>query len=190
MQNEITGFDIHINNFDKAVTTAALLQKDLSYPYRVKTWIEMNKNLFAALKLEKIMMFLILGLIILVAAFNIISNLLLLSVQKSKEIGIMSAMGFSKFSISKIFFYEGLIVGSSGTVLGVMSGLAVSFLLKYFNIFKLPKDIYYVDKLPIAVIPADIIMIVACSFIITVTAGIYPAYQVSKLEPLEAIRYG
>ncbi len=99
-------------------------------------------------------------------------------------------MGFSKFSISKIFFYEGLIVGSSGTVLGVTLGLAVSFLLKYFNIFKLPKGIYYVDKLPIAVIPTDIIMIVACAFIITVTAGIYPAYQVSKLEPLEAIRYG
>jgi lipoprotein-releasing system permease protein len=190
MQNEITGFDIHINNFDKAIATAALLQRDLSYPYRVKTWIEMNKNLFSALKLEKIMMFLILGLIILVAAFNIISNLLLLSVQKSKEVGIMSAMGFSKFSISKIFFYEGLIVGSSGTVLGVTLGLAVSFLLKYFNIFKLPKGIYYVDKLPIAVIPTDIIMIVACAFIITVTAGIYPAYQVSKLEPLEAIRYG
>jgi lipoprotein-releasing system permease protein len=190
MQDEITGFDIHINNFDKAVTAAAALQKDLSYPYRVKTWIEMNKNLFSALKLEKIMMFLILGLIILVAAFNIVSNLLLLSVQKSKEIGIMSAIGFSKFSISKIFFYEGLIVGSSGTVLGIISGLAVSFLLKYFNIFKLPKGIYYVDKLPIAVIPADIIMIAACAFIITVTAGIYPAYQVSKLEPLEAIRCG
>ncbi|WP_096525851.1 FtsX-like permease family protein [Candidatus Endomicrobiellum trichonymphae] len=136
------------------------------------------------------MMFLILGLIILVAAFNIVYNLLLLSVQKSKEIGIISAMGFSKFSISKIFFYEGLIVGSSGTVLGIMSGLAVSFLLKYFNIFKLPKGIYYVDKLPISIIPADIIMIAACAFIITVTAGIYPAYQVSKLDPLEAIRYG
>jgi lipoprotein-releasing system permease protein len=190
MQNEITGFDIHINSFDKTLTTAALLQKDLSYPYRVKTWIEMNKNLFSALKLEKIMLFLILGLIILVAAFNIISNLLFLSAQKSKEIGIMSAMGFSKFSISKIFFYEGLIVGSSGTALGVVLGLAVSFLLKYFNIFKLPKGIYYVDKLPIAVVPADIIMIVVCVFIITVTAGIYPAYQVSKLEPLEAIRYG
>jgi lipoprotein-releasing system permease protein len=190
MHDEITGFDIHVNNFDKAAVVAAALQKDLSYPYRVKTWIEMNKNLFSALKLEKIMMFLILGLIILVAAFNIVSNLLLLSVQKSKEIGIMSAMGFSKFSISKIFFYEGLIVGSSGTVLGIMSGLTVSFLLKYFNIFKLPKDIYYVDKLPIAVIPADIIMIMVCAFIITATSGIYPAYQVSKLEPLEAIRYG
>jgi lipoprotein-releasing system permease protein len=190
MQDEITGFDIHISNFDKAVTVAAALQKDLSYPYRVKTWIEMNKNLFSALKLEKIMMFLILGLIILVAAFNIVSNLLLLSVQKSKEIGIMSAMGFSKFSISKIFFYEGLIVGSSGTVLGIMSGLAVSFLLKCFNIFKLPKGIYYVDKLPITVMPTDIIMIATCAFIITAVAGIYPAYKVSKLEPLEAIKHG
>ena len=172
------------------MTTASQLQKDLSYPYRVKAWIEMNRNLFSALKLEKIMMFLILGLIILVAAFNIISNLLLLSVQKSKEIGIMSAMGFSKFSISKIFFYEGLIVGSCGTALGITFGLVVSFVLKYFNIFKLPKGIYYVDKLPVTVIPADIVMVAASAFIITVAAGIYPAYQVSKLEPLEAIRYG
>ena len=190
MQDEITGFDVNTNDFDRAVTTASRLQKDLSYPYRVKAWIEMNRNLFSALKLEKIMMFLILGLIILVAAFNIISNLLLLSVQKSKEIGIMSAMGFSKFSISKIFFYEGLIVGSSGTALGITFGLVVSFVLKYFNIFKLPKGIYYVDKLPVTVIPADIVMVAASAFIITVAAGIYPAYQVSKLEPLEAIRYG
>jgi lipoprotein-releasing system permease protein len=190
MQDEITGFDVNTNNFDKAVTTALQLQNNLSYPYRAKAWIEMNKNLLSALKLEKIMMFLILGLIILVAALNIISNLLLLSIQKSKEVGIMSAMGFSKFKISKIFFYEGIVVGFTGNILGIISGLAVSFTLKYFDIFKLPKDVYYVNKLPATIIPSDIVIVAASAFIITVLAGIYPAYQVSKLDPLEAVRYG
>lgn len=190
MEDEVSGISLQTHDFDKAVIIADGIQKEFTYPYRVKAWIEMNKNLFSALKLEKIMMFLILGLIILVAAFNIISNLLLLSVQKSKEIGIMSAVGFSKFSIAKIFFYEGLVVGLLGTVLGLILGMGISFILKYFEIFKLPKGVYYVDKLPIAIIPSDIISVAICAFVITVIAGIYPAYQVSKLDPLEAIRYG
>jgi lipoprotein-releasing system permease protein len=189
VQDEITGFDVQASSFNGVLTVASRIRKSLSYPYMVRTWIEMNKSLFSALRLEKIMMFLILVLIILVAAFNIISNLLLLSVQKSKEIGIMSAMGFSKFSISKIFFYEGVIVGSAGILLGIISGLAGSFALKYFNIFKLPKGVYYVDKLPVVVVPLDVAIVAASAFIMAVIAGIYPAYQVSKLEPLEAMRY-
>jgi lipoprotein-releasing system permease protein len=190
MEGEVSGINIQTYNFDKAVNIAAQLQREFGYPYRIKAWIELNKNLFSALKLEKIMMFLILGLIILVAAFNIISNLLLLSVQKSKEIGIMSAIGFSKLSIAKIFFYEGIVVGFFGTFLGLVFGLGISLILKYFEIFKLPHGVYYVDRLPVAIIPLDIFSVAACAFIITVFAGIYPAYQVSKLEPLEAIRYG
>ena len=190
MQNEITGLDVYIGDFYDALKVSLQLQKDLSYPYATKTWIEMNKNLFSALKLEKIMMFLILLLIILVAAFNIISNLLLLSFQKSKDIGIMSAIGFSRLSISKIFFYEGIIVGFVGIFLGIISGLVISFILKWSNIFKLPKGVYYIDKLPVTILPIDIIMVAAVAFIITVTAGIYPAYQVSKLDPLEVIRCG
>lgn len=190
MQNEITGLDVYIGDFYDALKVSLQLQKDLSYPYATKTWIETNKNLFSALKLEKIMMFLILLLIILVAAFNIISNLLLLSFQKSKDIGIMSAIGFSRLSISKIFFYEGIIVGFVGIFLGIISGLVISFILKWSNIFKLPKGVYYIDKLPVTILPIDIIMVAAVAFIITVTAGIYPAYQVSKLDPLEVIRYG
>ncbi|GHT50398.1 ABC transporter permease [Endomicrobiia bacterium] len=188
--NAVTGLDIHTKNFDRASATASQLQSVLSYPYVARAWTDMYKNFLSALKLEKIMMFLILGLIILVAAFNIISNLLLLSIQKSKEIGIMSAMGFSKTSISKIFFYEGLIIGSIGTILGIISGLAISLVLKYFDIFKLPKGVYNVDKLPVAIVPSDVFMIAASAFVITVIAGIYPAYQVSKLDPIEAIRYG
>jgi lipoprotein-releasing system permease protein len=115
---------------------------------------------------------------------------LLLSVQKSKEIGIMSAMGFSNYSISKIFFYEGLIVGSLGTVFGIIFGVSISFALKYLDIFKLPKGVYYVDKLPVSIIPLDILTVSLSAFIISVLAGIYPARQVAKLDPLEVIRYG
>jgi lipoprotein-releasing system permease protein len=190
MPNSIIGLDIHTLNFEKASTTAAELQKELLYPYKAKAWLDMNKNLFSALKLEKIMMFLILGLIIIVAAFNVISNLLLLSAQKSKEIGIMSAMGFSNYSVSKIFFYEGLIVGSIGTVFGIIFGVSVSLSLKYFDIFRLPKGVYYVDKLPVSISSLDIALVAASAFVISVLAGLYPAYQVSKLDPLEAIRYG
>ncbi|MDR1245227.1 MAG: ABC transporter permease [Endomicrobium sp.] len=190
MPDSITGLDIHTTNVEKASLTAAELQKDLSYPYKAKAWFDMNKNLFSALRLEKIMMFLILGLIIIVAAFNVISNLLLLSVQKSKEIGIMSAMGFSNYSISKIFFYEGLIIGSLGTVFGIILGVSVSFALKYLDIFKLPKGVYYVDKLPVSIIPLDILTVALSAFVISILAGLYPARQVAKLDPLEAIRYG
>ena len=185
----VSGIAIMTDNFDKAGEYSKILQTILSYPYRTRSWIEMNKNLFSALKLEKVMMFIILALIIIVASFNIISNILLLSVEKAKEIGILSAMGFSKLSISKIFFYEGFIVGSIGTILGLILGVSISLILKNFEIVKLPEGIYYVDKLPVMIIPGDIVYICLCAFVITVISGLYPAYQVAKLEPLEAIRY-
>lgn len=185
----VSGIAIKTENFDKATKYAQDLQENLGYPYKAKSWIQMNKNLFSALKLEKIMMFIILALIIIVAAFNIISNILLLSVEKAKEIGILSAMGFSKLSVSKVFFYEGVIVGSIGTILGLVLGILISLALKYFDIFKLPQGIYYVDRLPVMIIPSDIFLVALCAFVITILAGLYPAYQVAKLEPLEAIRY-
>ncbi|MCR4662676.1 MAG: ABC transporter permease [Endomicrobiaceae bacterium] len=185
----VSGIAIKTLNVDKATKYAKDLQEKLSYPYKARSWIEMNKNLFSALKLEKVMMFIILALIIIVASFNIISNILLLSVEKAKEIGILSAMGFSKLAISKIFFYEGIIVGTVGTVLGLCLGIFLSYGLKNFEIFKLPQGVYYVERLPVMIIPADICLVAICAFAITIIAGLYPAYQVSKLEPLEAIRY-
>jgi lipoprotein-releasing system permease protein len=134
-------------------------------------------------------MFIILALIIIVASFNIISNILLLSVEKTKEIGILSACGFSRFSISKIFFYEGVIVGTLGTILGLSLGITISLVLKNFEIFDLPQGVYYIDKLPIVLLPQDIISVCVCAFLITVISGLYPAYQVSKLKPVEALRY-
>lgn len=186
----VSGIAVMTTNLDKADEFARDLQIKLQYPYKIKSWIDMNKNLFSALKLEKVMMFIILGLIILVASFNIVSNILLLSVEKSKEIGILSAMGFSRTSISKIFFYQGIIVGTIGTFLGLILGVFISYGLKNFEIFKLPQGVYYVDRLPVIIVPQDIAYVCLCAFAITILSGLYPAYQVSKLEPLEAIRIG
>lgn len=186
----VSGIAVITTNLDKADEFARDLQIKLQYPYKIKSWIDMNRNLFSALKLEKIMMFIILGLIILVASFNIVSNILLLSVEKSKEIGILSAMGFSRTSISKIFFYQGIIVGTIGTFLGLFLGVFISYGLKNFEIFKLPQGVYYVDRLPVIIVPQDIAYVCLCAFVITILSGLYPAYQVAKLEPLEAIRIG
>jgi lipoprotein-releasing system permease protein len=150
----------------------------------------MNQNLFAALKLEKIMMFIILALIIIVAAFNIVSNLLLLTVEKTKEIGILSALGFSKNSISRIFFYEGLMLGLSGIFAGTALGCGLSLLLKKYQFVHLPAEVYYLDRLPVVILPWDIASVVCATIAITLIASVYPAYQVTKLDPLEAIRYG
>ena len=185
----VSGIAAMTENFEKVQNYSKQIQSELDYPYRVRSWIDMNKNLFSALKLEKIMMFIILALIIIVASFNIISNILLLSVEKTKEIGILAACGFSRLSISKIFFYEGVIVGTIGTILGLTLGITISYILKNFEIFDLPQGVYYIDKLPIVLLPQDIISVCVCAFVITVISGLYPAYQVSKLKPVEALRY-
>jgi lipoprotein-releasing system permease protein len=190
LKNSISGLGVSVKNWENADVIEKQVQEYLAYPYWVRSWYRMNKNLFAALKLEKIMMFIILALIIIVASFNIISNLLLLSVEKSKEIGILSAIGLSRKKISKIFFYEGIIIGLSGIVTGIFLGVGLSLVLKKYQFVHLPQDIYYLDKLPVKIIPADIFGITIAALIITVLAAVYPAYQVTKLDPLEAIRYG
>ncbi|MFC1501402.1 FtsX-like permease family protein [Elusimicrobiota bacterium] len=186
----VSGLGVSVKNWEKANTVSQEIQESVSYPFWVRSWQRLNRNLFAALKLEKIMMFIILALIIIVAAFNIISNLLLLTVEKAKEIGILSAMGISRLKISKIFFYEGAIIGLSGIFMGVFFGTGISLLLKKYQFINLPADVYYLDALPVRIIPTDILLVICSAFLITIIAGIYPAYQVTKLDPLEAIRNG
>jgi lipoprotein-releasing system permease protein len=187
--NMIYGFDIYVNDINKVITLSSKLKKKLSNKYEIKTWIDENKNLFTALKLEKIMVFFILGLIIFISGFTIISNLLLLSVQKIKEIGIMSALGFSRVSIAKIFFYIGIIISVVGIILGIIFGVIISFVLKYFITFKLPVGIYYSDKLPISIIATDIIFVSVSAFIISFVSVLCSIYFVSKLNPLDAIKH-
>jgi lipoprotein-releasing system permease protein len=187
--NMIYGFDVYVNDISKIIKLSDNLKKELSNKYEVSTWIDKNKNLFAALKLEKIMIIFVLGSIIFISGFTIISNLLLLSVQKIKEIGIMSAFGFSRISIAKIFFYIGIVISIIGIILGIIFGVSISFLLKYFITFKLPIDIYYSDKLPISIVSTDIFFISVGAFVISFVAVLCSVYFVSKLNPLDAIKH-
>jgi lipoprotein-releasing system permease protein len=155
---------------------------------RIRDWKEMNKGLFSALELEKIVTFIILSIAIVVGSFCIICTLLLMVTEKSKEIAIHKATGASDVGILKVFITEGLIIGGIGTVLGVVTGLVLCLGLLWFGV-RLDPDVYYVDRLPINVDPIDYLVVAACSLGITIAATIYPAVAASRLRPVEGIRY-
>ena len=185
----IQGLEIKVKNLFNADEIVQVLKEKLGFGYTVKSWSEMNKNLFSALKLEKFVMFLILTLIIVVATFNIISLLIVTTVEKIHSIGILKAIGAQPKSIMKIFLNLGLIIGIIGTVIGCGFGILISFILRKYKFITLPADIYYIDKLPVKIILPDILMVVVVSIAITVLAAIYPAWKSSKIEPTEALMY-
>jgi lipoprotein-releasing system permease protein len=141
------------------------------------------------LKLEKAVMFIILVLIILVAAFNIISTLIMMVMEKNKDIAILKSMGASSKSIMRIFMLDGLVIGVVGTVLGIMGGSVLCFLLKRYQFVKLPSDVYYISTLPVRVQVLDVVLIALSAIAISFLATLYPSYQASKLDPAAAIRY-
>ncbi len=155
---------------------------------RIRDWKEMNKGLFSALELEKIVTFIILSIAIVVGSFCIICTLLLMVTEKSKEIAILKATGASDLEILKVFMTEGLLIGGIGTVLGVVTGLVLCLGLLWFGV-RLDPDVYYVDRLPINVDPIDYLVVALCSLGITIAATIYPAVAASRLRPVEGIRY-
>jgi len=155
---------------------------------KVRDWKEQNKNLFSALKLEKIATFIILSIAIAVASFCIICTLLLMVTEKSKEIAILKAIGASDVAILRVFMSEGMIIGGIGTVFGVVTGLVTVLGLLWFGV-RLDPDVYYVDRLPIAVDPVDYTLVAISAMVITTLATIYPAIAASRLRPVEGIRY-
>ncbi len=190
MPNQVSAVAIKLDNPDLADAVRKDLSAALRFNYTLKTWMEANQNFFAALALEKLTMFVILTLIILVASFNIISTLIVMVVEKTKDIGILRALGMSAFSIRKIFTYQGLIIGTLGTLLGGLGGAFLCFLLKKYQFIKLPQDIYYIDRLPVAIqVWPDIVLIVISALVIILVSTIYPASRASGLKPVEALRY-
>ena len=184
-----TGLEVKIDNIFSADKVARLIQKELGYPYWARSWMVTHKNLFAALKLEKVTMFVILVLIVLVAAFNIICTLMMMTMEKTKDIGILKAMGAVRTSILKIFLLEGLTIGVVGTLIGTVVGYIACRLLEKYQFVKLPQDVYYISSLPVYVQGSDFIYIILVVLVISLTATIYPAYKASCLDPCEAIRY-
>jgi lipoprotein-releasing system permease protein len=185
----ISQIEVKVEREDRAVAIRdqlahALGGKDL----RVRDWKEMNKGLFSALKLEKVVTFIILSIAIVVGSFCIICTLLLMVTEKSKEIAILKAQGASDVGILKVFMTEGLIIGGIGTVFGVVTGLVSCLGLLWFGV-RLDPDVYYVDRLPINVDPLDYATVTLCALGITLAATIYPALAASRLRPVEGIRY-
>jgi len=152
-----------------------------------KDWMSMNRNLFAAFKLEKIGMFICVALIILVAALNIISALIMVVMEKEKDIAILKSMGTTSKSIMKIFFNQGLIIGLSGTFLGVVGGLGLCELLSRYKFIELPSNVYPMNTLPIKVLPMDVTIIAVSAIVITLSATIYPSWKASQVKPAEVL---
>lgn len=184
-----TGIEVKVKELYRVKQISQKIGKKLGVDYRVRDWMEMHKNLYAALKLEKMAMFIILVLIILVAAFNIVGTLIMVVNDKHKDIAILKSMGARSLSIMKIFILEGLIIGLTGTTLGILGGFLLAFLQNTYHIIALPPDVYYISHLLIKITPRDLILVVFSAISITLLATIYPSWQASKLDPVEALRY-
>jgi len=185
----VTGIEVRTRNRWDAKEVGDELAKKLQFPYRTVDWQEQNKSLFQALKLEKLGMGLILLLIVLVAAFNIVSNLTMVVTDKTREIGILKAMGMTSGSVRRVFFAQGLVIGLVGTLLGVLLGIAASLALGKYQFIKLNPEIYFIDHLPVATEAVDIILTIAASIGIAAIATLYPSMQAARLYPIEAIRH-
>jgi lipoprotein-releasing system permease protein len=161
---------------------------ELGYSYRIQNWVDMHGSLFGALKLEKLAMSVILSLIIVVAAFNIVGMLTMVVADKRREIGILKSMGMTDGAVLRIFMLQGLTIGAIGTLLGGLLGWLLIILLQRYDLIQLPADVYFIETLPVALDPFDVILIVAVSLLIAFGATIYPALQAARLDPVEAIR--
>lgn len=194
MADNVSGLEIKVKDVNKAGEVAQTIETKLGgYPYWVRDWMRMNYNLFTALKLERVVMFVILTLIVLVAAFNVASSLIMMVMGKTKDIAILKAMGASNASIRKIFVFAGMMIGAVGTAVGVVLGIILCFILSRINIYELAPDIYYfTDKLqlPVRMEILDIVVIVIAALIICFLATLYPSWQAARLKPVEAVRYG
>jgi lipoprotein-releasing system permease protein len=185
----VTGIEVKTADRWQAASIASHLVGALGWPYRSVDWEEQNHSLFQALKLEKLGMGVILLLIVLVAAFNIVSTLTMVVADKTKEIGILKAMGMPAKSIRRIFFLQGLVIGVVGTVLGLVLGFGAALALDKYQFIKLDAQVYFIDHLPVSTQPMDVMWIVIASIAIAAVATVYPSVQASRLFPIEAIRH-
>jgi len=186
---KVTGIEVKVDNLERSDSIARDIQKSLGYPYWTKDWKMMNKSLFSALKLEKVTMFIILIMIVLVGALNIISSLVMVVMEKTRDIAILRTMGASSKSIMSIFIFQGLFVGLIGTFLGLISGSFLCQLLARYKFIKLPPDVYYITTLPVRMEWLDVASIALAAIVISFLATIYPSWQASKVNPVEALRY-
>ncbi len=188
MGDKVSGVEIRVNGYEKARKVAENIRPLLSKERQVLTWFDMNQNLFGAMELEKWAAFIILSLIITVAAFNIASTMSMVTMEKTRDIGVLKSMGADSSSIQKIFTFEGLVVGIGGTLIGILVGFILCWMQVKFKFFALPNE-YIVDYMPVIIQWTDFISVAIASIIISIVSTVYPAFKAAKWDPVEAIRH-
>lgn len=190
LDEAVNGLSVQVDKLFLADKVKKEIESRIGPAYYTRTWMERNKNFFAALKLEKITMFIILTLIVLVAAFNIISALVVMVTEKTQDIGILKAIGMNSARIRAIFTLEGLFIGSLGILAGSFLGITICALLKKYQFIKLPADIYYLDHLPVSLeLWPDVSTVIISAFCISLLSTVYPAKKASRMHPVQALRY-
>jgi lipoprotein-releasing system permease protein len=189
MDDRVSGIEVKVQDVNRSDTIGEAITRVLRYPFWTKDWKVMNRSLVSALKLEKITMFVILTMIVLVGALNIISTLVMVVMEKTRDVAILRAMGASARSIMSVFMAQGLLVGLVGTLAGLLAGLGICRLLGKYKFIKLPADIYYISTLPVRVEVLDVVYVTSAAVLISFIATLYPSWHASRLNPAEALRY-
>jgi lipoprotein-releasing system permease protein len=185
----VTNIEIRVQDVYHAQSVAQDIQRRLGFPYLTEDWSRLWPNLFSALRLEKTVYFLVLLLMVLIGAFNIISTLIMVVMEKRKDIAILQSMGATRESIRKIFLIKGCVIGVVGTLLGVFLGLAICLLIQKYRFIELPKDVFLISTVPVRIYLSNFLLVGCASLFVCLIASIYPARQAARLDPVEIIRY-
>jgi lipoprotein-releasing system permease protein len=185
----VSGLEARTTDPYQAEKVSAGIERELGIPYRTDNWMNMNRSLFSALKLEKLALTLILLLIVIVAAFNIVSTLVMVVTDKTREIGVLKSMGMTSRRILRLFMLQGLVIGIVGAVIGGSLGGLVTYVVDRFKLISIPGEIYFISHLPVKIDPVDLGAILFSTVLISFLATVYPAWQAARLDPVEAIRH-
>ena len=188
-KDKVDLIQLRVDDIFAAPRIASSITETLGSQYVTQDWADMNKSLFSALGLEKMAISLTIGLIVMVAALNIVASLILLVMEKHRDIGILKTMGASARSVTAIFMMQGLIIGVVGTTVGASAGYALSALLTRYKLIRVPADVYQMSYVPFRVLPTDLLFVIVGAVLICFFATIYPSRQAAKLDPVQALRY-